>query len=396
MRNLSALAAILAAVFLLITGNGLSGTLIPLRAKLDGFSASQIGALGSAYFAGMLAGAMVAGTLVRRAGYIRAFAAFVALAVTAMVTFPAALSPIPWIALRLVHGFALAGLYAVIEGWIQSRATNENRGALYAVYQVVNFGASAAGQGLMALADPRGVAPFSVAAAMLAMSILPLAFTSADPPERPRATRPRILWLVKQAPVGATSALIVGATNGAYWALAPVYALAAGLTPNQAPALTASVILGSALVVYPVGRLSDRLDRRIVVVAFSALGALVETALCFALGFGLWPLLGLGFLLGATTFVLYTLSTGLANDRVGPDDRVVVSSGLLFLYCVGAVIAPAVASGLMERFGAAALFAQSGALHAILAGFALWRLTRRDKAEQAPIARAPEGKAAFP
>ena len=144
MKTLSAIAAILASVFLLIAGNSLIGVLTPLRASLDGFPDLTIGLLGSAYFAGMLAGTLVTPALVRRAGHIRAFAAFVALAVVAAILMPADVSPLPWLILRGALGFVFAGIYAVTESWINAKATNDNRGAVYGAYQVVNFVASAA------------------------------------------------------------------------------------------------------------------------------------------------------------------------------------------------------------------------------------------------------------
>jgi hypothetical protein len=158
------IAALLLSVLLLIGGNALVGVTTPLRASIDGFPDLTVGLLGSAYFAGMLAGTLAAPIIIRRGGHIRAFAAFVALAVVSVVLMPVYVWPAAWLIFRAMIGFVFAGLYAVIEAWINAKATNANRGALYALYQIANFSASATGQMAMQPLGPGGFGPFAVAA----------------------------------------------------------------------------------------------------------------------------------------------------------------------------------------------------------------------------------------
>ena len=371
---LSSIAALLTSVLLLIAGNGLINTLVPLRAKLEGFPDLALGLLGSAYFAGMLAGTLAAPGLIARAGYIRAFAAFVAGAVVLTLVYPQAVQPAAWVGLRYGIGFLFSGFYAVIEAWLSDKSDNANRGRIYASYQVVSYGATAAGQELLAFVTPGSGALFSAAAGLFALAMLPMAFTQAEPPPKPRTVALRLPWLWRTAPVAAVASFAIGCANGSFWALAPVYGLSLGFDPGHVAGFITSVILGTALALYPVGRLSDRADRRLVLVGFAAAGALAEVALATgsALPYGLVS--GLGFAVGATTMVLYMLAVSHANDRAGPDGAVTVSSGMLFLYCSGAILAPVLASALMARFGAAALFVQNAATHAALAAFALWRV----------------------
>lgn len=387
MNALPSIAALLLSVLLLIAGNGLIGVLTPLQASLAGFSDLTIGLLGSVYFAGMLAGTLAAPAIIRRVGHIRAFSVFVAVAIVAVIVMPGWQAPTPWMACRGAFGFVFAGVYAVIESWINAKADNASRGALYAVYQLVSFVASAGGQLLLRDIPPGSFLPFTVAGAMLALGIVPLTMTSVDPPAQPKSVRLRLLWLVRLAPVSALGTLIAGFANGALFALGPVYALQIGLEPSSVPLFTAAVIAGSAIGVYPAGRISDQMDRRLVIVVAMVAGAALETTLA-ALRFSGAPLIAMGFLIGLTTYTLYTLAVSHANDHAKLQDMVAVSAGLLFAYCVGAAVSPALASLMMRQFGPSALFVQAAIVHVAMAAFALWRLAadpgRPRKAEPIP------------
>jgi MFS family permease len=371
----SAIAALLASAFLLIAGNGLVNVLTPLRATIEGFPELTLGLLGSVYFGGMLAGTLATSFVVRRAGHIRAFSALVAGAVVTVILLPAIVNPVAWLVLRGALGFVFAGLYSVIESWINAKATNANRGALYGLYQIVAYAASAGGQMALTLCSPVSFIGFTIGGALLALSTIPLALTNADAPIPPRVARLRLIWLIRLSPVGAIAAFLVGATNGSYAALGPVYALGVGFTAQAAPLFTTAVTIGSALGVYPAGRLSDRIDRRAMIAALSGVGAVIEIALWRFHG-GETALVALGFAVGATTFTLYTLTTSHANDRAKADQAVLVSTGLLFLYCAGAIIGPTVAAALMRDGGPGALYAQNATLHLGLAAFALWRYVK--------------------
>jgi hypothetical protein len=189
--------------------------------------------------------------LVRRAGHIRAFSALVAAAVVTVILLPAILQPVAWLILRGALGFVFAGLYSVIESWVNAKATNSNRGALYGFYQIVAYAASAGGQLALTLQSATTFVGFTMGGALIALSTIPLALTNADAPIQPRGARLRLGWLIRLSPVGALAAFLVGATNGAYSALGPVYALGVGFSPQAAPLFTAAVTIGSALGVYP-------------------------------------------------------------------------------------------------------------------------------------------------
>ena len=382
MSALPSIAALLVSVLLLIGGNSLIGVLAPLKAQLIGFGDLTIGVLGSAYFAGMLTGTLAAPAIVRRAGHIRAFSAFVAVGVAAVVLMPAWERPAPWMVCRAALGFIFAGVYAVVESWINAKADNASRGALYGVYKIVTFAASAGGQLLLLGFPPGSILPFNLAGALIALGAVPLTMTSVDPPAQPRSIRLRLGWLIRLAPVSALGALAAGAANGASYSLSPVYALGIGVPPQSAPLFTAAIVAGSALGVYPAGRVSDHTDRRLVIVAAMAASVVAELVLA-TFRFSGAPLILMGFLVGLTTYTLYTLAASHANDRAKPHDMVAVSAGLLFIYCIGAIVAPPVASLLMRQFGPAALFFQAALVHAVMAGYALWRLLVEPETPQA-------------
>ena len=366
-------------MLLLIGGNSLVGVATPLRARIDGFPELTVGLLGSVYFAGMLAGTLAAPAIIRRGGHIRAYAAFVALAVASVILMPVMVFPLAWLACRALIGFVFAGLYAVIESWINAKATNSNRGALYALYQIANFVASASGQLALRPLGPDGFSSFAVAGALLALAIVPMAMTSVDPPAQPRSVRPRLVWLVRLAPISCLAALAAGAANGALFALGPVFAVEIGMTPSSVPLFTSSIVLGSALGVFPIALASDRIDRRLIIAVVMIAGAACEVALSRVTAPGVW-LIALGFLVGLTTYSLYTLAVSLANDRGAPHDLVFISVGLLFIYCVAAIAAPAVASVVMKDFGPQMLFVQNAYVHMAVAALVLWRLVVAPKA----------------
>ncbi len=190
----------------------------------------------------------------------------------------------------------------------------------------------------------------------------------------------RLPWLFRTAPVAVVSVFAIGCANGSFWALSPVYGLSLGFAPARVATFITAVILGTAAALYPVGRLSDRVDRRSVLIAFAAIGAIAEVLLALGSTLPFTLVCGLGFAVGATTMVLYTLAVSHANDRAGPEHAVSVSSGLLFLYCGGAILAPVLASAIMARYGAQALFWQNAVTHGGLAAFALWRVGMRQRA----------------
>lgn len=373
---IAALVSLFIAVFVMMAGNGLITTLVPLRGVIEGFSSQSIGAIGSAYFVGMLAGTWVTPSIVGRAGHIRAFAAYAAIAGTAALGFAIAVHPVAWMALRLIIGFCFAGLFAIIESWINDKATNQNRGRLLALQNIVHFSGSAGGQQILRVAEPTSFSLFSAVAGLYMLSVVPLAMTRQDPPGLPSKGRLDILGLLRASPIGVVGMILVGLANATFWSLVPAYVDRLGLSAAEVATFMTCVILGSAVGPYPIGRLSDRFDRRVVIIIVSSAAALLEIAF-FVFSPNALLLYVLAFLLGLCLPVLYSLISAHTNDRTGRERMVAVSSTLLFLYCVGGIIGPLVTAQLISWFGQHMLFAHNALVHLELVAFVVWRMTRR-------------------
>ena len=369
--------ALLVAVVILIAGNGLANTLIPLSATAASFPPLSIGLIGSAYFGGMLLGCIAAPRIIARAGHIRAFSAFVAIATVTTLLHPIFVDPAAWAGIRAFTGFCFAGLYATIESWMHDKADNVVRGRVLAIYQIVHYAGSAIGQQAIRLVSPASFVPFSMVAAALALSVLPLAYTRSDPPEPPPAPRLRFAWLFRISPVGVVGALVSGVANGTFWSLSPVFAEQSGLSAGGVASFMTAAIVGAALVQWPVGRLADRSDRRILMLVAIAIAVAAQGALVYLAKSDAIVLIALAAAVGASALVLYPLCSSHAQDLAGRANAVEVSSGLLLAYTIGAIIGPTTAAWLMGRIGPQALFIHNAAFHVIFVLFIVWRLWQR-------------------
>lgn len=361
-------------VFFLIVGNGLLTTLVPLRAAIEHFSAPEIGVIGASYFAGMLAGTWLAPWIVRRIGHVRSFAAYAALVAIAAIGFALTDQLWLWMLLRAANGFALGGLYGIVESWIIARAGTAQRGRALGLYNIIHFSGSALGQQFLRLFDPRGFQLFSLAAISLLTALLPVAVTRSDPPPLPARGRLIFGQIQRMAPIGLVCIGLVGIVNGSFWSLAPAYIEHLGLGTQTVASFMTIFIIGCACGPYPLGRMSDLLDRRLILAAVSFVSILIEIGLA-SLGTQHVELLyGLGFLMGIVLPTLYPLTVAHVMDKFTGEDAVLVSSTLLFCYCIGAVIGPVLASFLMKTFGDWALFLHNGAVHLLIGLFVSWHV----------------------
>jgi MFS family permease len=384
-KTLAPVVALLASVALLLMGNGLQGTLLPLRAQLEAFGALQIGWLGSAYFAGFALGSLVAPRFVRRVGHIRAFTALAAIASATVLGHALAIRPDIWLPLRALTGFCLAGLYVVMESWLNAQATNATRGAILSVYTTVNLTVITLGQLLVAVLEPQTFVPFAVAAMLIALAGVPLALTTSKAPAPPEKIGVDPRWLYRLSPVGFVGCFAVGLANGPFWTLAPAFAVANGLDSGGVGLFMALVVLGGALGQWPAGRLSDKLDRRWVIVSVCLLAAGAGLGLVLAALHRPDLLAYAAVAFGACAIPMYALCVAHANDFVQPGQFVQASAGLLLASALGAALGPLLASVVMDRAGSASLFAFTAGVHLLLAGFVLYRMRRR----AAPEAKAP-------
>ncbi len=377
-QALAPVAALLIGVSILLTGQGLQGTLIPMRASLEGFSTISIGAMGAAYFFGFTLGCIKGGELVGRVGHVRVFAAMTALASASPLLHGLIVNDWTWSLLRMLTGFCFAILYVVIESWLNEQATNENRGTIFATYVMITLSVLAAGQMMVLLYDPVQMQLFAIASVLVSLAAIPVALSTSATPALPQQVSVDLPKLVRISPAGTLGCLLTGLANGAFWALAPVFTAAVSGNPSLAAWFMTSAVVGGAILQWPIGYLSDRIGRRETILLTTLIGAVTGVVIVvFAEGAGFIGINLLGAAWGAVAFPLYALSVAHANDYADPSDYVTVSSGLLLTYGVGAIIGPFIASAVMSMTSPVNLYLFTAASHLLYILFVVYRVTRR-------------------
>jgi len=380
------LAALLAGVALLLAGSGLLGTLLAVRGSLEGFDGRTLGLVMSGYFAGFFVGTFLAPMLIRRIGHIRTFAFCAGLATIAVLLHPIFVNAPAWFGLRVLTGIALVSLYTVIESWLNAQPDPALRGRIFTLYMAVNLGAIAAGQLLLGLGEDGGFMLFSLVAVLVCASALPVTLTRLTQPSIPETPRLGLRKLYAVAPAATLAAGISGLAMGAFWGLGPVYAGQIGFDRDGVSHFMIATILGGALLQWPIGRLSDRVDRRIGLALVCLVAAAVALLALLAGDWGRWPVYGLFFAFGGMAFSIYPMSVAHMLDTLAPEDLLSGCSSLLLVHGIGAALGPAIAGELMTRNGPGALPAYFAAVLAALAAFLLMRLAaRRGRAHPAPF-----------
>lgn len=369
--------SILSSVAFLIMGNGLQFMLLPIRAGIEGFSALQIGLLGSGYFFGFVLGCAFTPRMIVRVGHIRTFAALVAIASAAALGYPMALDAMIWIALRMVTGFCLAGLYLVVESWLNDQATNDTRGVLISTYVTVNFTVITLGQMMVTLFEPTSFVLFSIASVLVSLAAVPIVMTRSHQPPPITIVRFRPLRMFRLSPTGTVSIFLIGLATGSFWALAPSYASAVSGSVSDAALFMSAAVLGGAIAQLPAGKLSDRVDRRKVLIGLAAGCATVGIALALTSGMSLYWL-GLGAIFGAGLLPSYAIAAAHVFDFADRADYVEISAGLLLLNGMGSTIGPLLSSASIELWGQQGLLIANAAIQLGLIGFVAFRLSQRE------------------
>jgi MFS family permease len=384
-RVLSPVGPLLLGVAILLAGQGLQSTLLPLRASLEGFSTLSIGLMGGAYFFGFTLGCLRGPNILARVGHIRVFAAMTAAASAAPLFH--GLWPDAWLwwALRFVTGYCFAVLYVVIESWLNEQATNETRGTVFSAYTLITLTVMAAGQQLLNLYDPGLMALFALASALVSVAALPVVLSARPSPNQPEhKIRLNLRRLFIVSPAGALGCLAAGLTTGAFWALAPVFVVSSSADYSLAAWFMTAAVLGGALGQWPLGFWSDHVDRRWVVGFASLLAMAIGVVMGLSSGIeSRLNLLLLSAAWGAVAFPVYSISVAHANDNAGPDEYIMISSALLLMYGMGAILGPFVAPGVMRIFGPGGLYLFTAAIHLMFLSYIMVRFIRRPSEREA-------------
>lgn len=369
--------ALLIGMALIMLGNGLQGTLLGVRATLEGFPTTVTGFVMTGYFVGFLAGSMLAPKIVERVGHIRVFAALASVASASVLFHAVFIDPLSWGAMRLVTGFSYAGLYVVAESWLNDRATNETRGQILSIYMVVAYGGMTVGQLMLNLADPGGFVPFVLISALVSLALVPISLTAVPAPSFDAPMRVGLRQLYRISPLGVLGGFGSGMASGMMFGMGAVYARAAGMLLHEVSLFMGLLLLGGMLLQWPVGRASDRYDRRKVIVAVSTAAVALCMLLALLPGISTHGKLGLVFLLGGMVLPMYSLCGTHLNDHLDPSQMVAANSGYVLINGLGASLGPVTVSLAMAEIGPGGFFvALSGVLGVILL-FAVWRMTQR-------------------
>jgi len=377
---LRSVASLLLGAGILILGNSLLGILLPVRLGVEDVPPAITGLVMSAYYAGLVAGSLWGKTVITRVGHIRAFAAFAALLCAATLSHALWFDPAPWAALRFVSGFCMAALFATIESWLNERSGNEARGQVLSLYQWTAYLATGLGQLLVNLADVRALELYIVAALLLSLSLLPVVLTRVQGPDLSGIKPLSLKELYRISPLGVAGCFGAGIMSGAFFGMGPIYGQEIGLPVLQISLFMGAAILGGLILQWPIGRLSDRFDRRTILLLVLILTAAAFGAMYFFSAVGVDSmifLLGMPVLFGGTMSTIYPIAVSHAFDYVSRDRMVAASSGLLLAWAVGSTIGPFATSLLMNWFGSPMLFLFLAVMTAMLAVFARYRMSRR-------------------
>lgn len=373
---LSGVWVLLIGVVFIMLGNGMHFTLIGLRGGIEGFSAAELAIVTSGYFVGFLSGANLTPRLIRRVGHVRVFAALGSFMSAGLIAFPLLAEPWAWTVLRILVGFCMSGIYVTAESWLNDAATNETRGKILSAYMIAQTLGIIGAQGLLTLGDAGSAVLFIGASIMVSISFGPI-LLSISPVPAAEVTRPMPLReLFRGSPLGTVGIFMLGTVYATQSGMGAVFGTQIGMTADQI-ALFVAMLFGGALVLqYPVGWLSDRIDRRKLICCAAAFGA-VFCAMGWVFGTSLWPLMAAAFLTGGVTTPLYALFLAYTNDSLSAEDMPAASGGLVLTFGVGAILGPLVTGWAMQQLGPFAFWLVLAATFSVIALYSLYRMTQR-------------------
>lgn len=368
--------ALLLGMMLLMVGNGLQGTLLGVRGEIEGFTTLEMSVVMSAYFVGFLGGSRVAPEMIRRVGHVRVFAALGSFISAVLVLYPTLTDPISWTIGRVIIGFCFSGVYVTAESWLNNAASNETRGQTLSAYMIVQMAGIVTAQGLLLVADPSGYTLFVIISVLVSVSFAPI-LLSVSPTPAFGTTKPLSLReLYGISPLGCVGMFLLGGVFAAQFGMAAVYGSEVGLSLGQISMFVSAFYIGALLVQYPLGWLSDRMDRRMLIL-FVAVVCALGAALGAVMGSVFPVLLLAAFTVGGMSNPLYSLLLAYTNDYLELEDMAAASGGMIFINGVGAISGPLITGWAMGFFGPMGYFLYIGVLMFSLAAYAAYRATVR-------------------
>jgi len=361
LRALVPISALLLSNAFLLLGHGLLLTLLPIAASSAGFSDTQVALTGSAYFLGFVSGCLATPYMLKRVGHIRSFAVLATCYSVVILIFPLLPEFYSWMILRFFIGVAISGLYMIIESWLNGSSDAKNRGSILSVYTTLNFVMVMSGQQLLNLGNTQDWMLFGLAAVFVSIAIIPVSLTLSAAPAAIHQVKVNIFKVWQHSHIALIGAVVTGLVTGAFWSLAPIYAKDNGFESSQLAAFVSATVLGGACFQLPLGKVSDRFDRRTVLMYLALAGAAVSLLFVglpyVVTTFGGWPAAISAFFWGGTCMTLYAICLAHANDNATSEDFVEISSAMLITLGLSSAIGAPLASLAMSLMGANGLYA---------------------------------------
>ncbi len=378
LQVLSSAWALLLGMGLLMVGNGLQGTLLGVRGQIEGFSTFQMSYVMSAYFIGFLGGSRLTPDLIRRVGHVRVFAALASFISAVMILYPVFTYPEAWWLGRVIIGFCFSGVYVTAESWLNNAADNDNRGKALSLYMIVQMVGIVSAQAVLLIGDPSGYETFVIASVLISISFAPILLSISPTPAFETAKPMSLRQIFMISPLGCVGMFLLGGVFSSQFGMTAVYGAEVGLSLPQISGFVALFYMGALLFQYPLGWLSDRMDRRRLIFLVALGGG---TGSMFGMLFGdeYYVLLVSAFVIGGLSNPLYSLLIAHTNDFLEYDDMAAASGRLVFISGLGAIAGPLITGWLMgtETFGPSGLFLFMAMLLFSLAAYAAYRATQR-------------------
>ena len=390
-QSIRSVASPLLSYGLLLLANGMFNTLLGLRGKMEGFSTETVGFVMAGFFLGLLLGSKYAVQVVAAVGHIRGFAAFASVMSVAVLGHVLWIEPIVWFVFRIAAGFCMAGMIMVVESWINERAERKTRGRILSLYMMINYLGAGMGQFMITVADPAKFQLFVIASMVYSVALVPILLTQASPPRPTSPKAMKISELFRVSPLGLIGTIAAGMLSSSINGMGPVFAQENGLSIVEVSTFMACVIIGGMTLQFPIGRLSDRFDRRTILAIVGALTVFAAVGVIWAVGQSPVWLFAAGALFGSFCFTIYPLCSAQVNDLAEPDKLVQISAGLLLAYGIGASVGPILASQMMGQFGPEGMFYSNATLAGMLAVFTVYRMTLRARSDKSKVTFMPLG-----
>lgn len=372
--------ALFLGMFMLMVGNGLQGTLLGIRGEMEGFSTFALSVVMSAYFVGFLFSSRVTPRLIQRVGHVRVFAALGSTVSAVLILYPVLTDPVAWVVGRIIIGFCFCGVYITAESWLNDASSNETRGKALSIYLMVQMAGIVAAQYIITQGDVSGYILFIIPSVFVSMAFAPILLSIRPTPAFEQTKRMTMREVVNASPLACVGMFLLGGIFSAQFGMSAVYGSQAGLSVSQISLFVSVIYIAALVAQYPIGWLSDRIDRRILIVATTAIGG-AGALLAFFVTDSFSVILISAAVVGGTSNPLYALLIAYANDYLEKEDMAAASGGLLLINGVGAVAGPIIVGWLMQLQGANGFWLFMAILSFMISGYAAYRMTQRSRSE---------------